>query len=217
MLTRIEGTLETVDANRAVVVPAAGAFACEVLLPAYLAESLAPKTGETVTLHTILYLESNNQGAAFTPRLLGFASPRDRQFFELLTTVKGLGNRRALRAMTEPPGWIAAAIVQRDAPLLQRLPEIGKRLAETIIAELKSKAEPFALVHGDPGEAGARRTDPGRRGDDDLPAHAEEAVDALIALGETPHDARSLVRRALSRDGDLDSTENILRAALAHR
>ena len=130
----------------------------EVLLPAYLAQRLLAESGAgelggmgvgpVVTLYTLNYLESLNQGTSFIPRLIGFDSPRELAFFELLTSVKGLGNKRALRALATSPGAVARAIVERDARFLQGLPEIGPKLADLIVHELKVKAEAFTDLSG---------------------------------------------------------------------
>lgn len=152
MLARITGTLESIVDTTAVVAPhGQDGVAYQVLVPAYLAGRLAgietgePLTGSAVTLHTMQYFESLNQGASFIPRLIGFASPVERSFFELLTSVKGLGNKRALRAMAMEPASIARAIAERDARYLQSLPEIGPKLAELIVHELKTKVDGFVL------------------------------------------------------------------------
>ncbi len=150
MLARLTGTLNSLAANTALLTPdGAPGIAYELLLPAYLAERLsatnAAHSREPLTLHTLQYLESQNQGASFIPRLLGFSSAHEREFFELLTTVKGLGNKRALRAMAMEPHAIARAIAERDARFLQTLPEIGPKLAELIVHELKSKVDRFLL------------------------------------------------------------------------
>lgn len=148
MITRLSGILIAADSSAATIASASGDLAYEVLLPAYLTEFLlSPErpspVGARLTLHTLHYLDSLNQGSSFIPRLVGFGSARERDFFELLTTVKGLGNRRALRALAIEPGMVARAIVERDNRVLQRLPEIGPKLAEAIIHELKTKAEDF--------------------------------------------------------------------------
>lgn len=178
-------------------------------------------------LHTIQYLEGVNQGVSFIPRLIGFTSPRDRHFFELLTSVKGLGNKRALRAMAVAPSSIARAIAERDARFLQRLPEIGPKLAELIVHELKNKVDGFIVADG--GEAAAAsetaaaiRVEPkptkkpklapstADAAPSSAPARREtlgqapappirQTIDALIALGESPIDAERMVNRAIDK------------------
>lgn len=154
MLARVTGTLESLAGNTALIAPSGqDGLAYEVLVPGYLVERLAGLHGEEVALVTLQYLESVNQGSSFIPRLLGFATVQEREFFELLTTVKGLGNKRALRAMAVEPGVIARAVAERNPRFLQSLPEIGPKLADLIVHELKSKVDAFA--HMGTGQAAA--------------------------------------------------------------
>jgi Holliday junction DNA helicase RuvA len=145
-----------------------------------------------VTFVTFHYLEGQGQGAWFVPRLIGFLSPREREFFEVFTTVKGIGNRKALRAMAVEPAAIASAIARKDPAALSKLPEIGKRLAETIIAELSGKVEAFL---SDAQVAQLEAKSSGLKPD----SVTEEAVLTLTTLGETRADAERLVARALDR------------------
>lgn len=228
MLARISGTLESLTGTTALIAPDSQPdLAYELLIPAYLADRLgASGPGGPITLHTLQYLESQNQGASFIPRLLGFASPREREFFELLTSVKGLGNKRAMRAMAVEPHTIARAISERNARFLQTLPEIGPKLAELIVHELKSKADKYALSTADLGALDASSTgavghvgqptvEPKptrtRKSAAALPPHpatgapapalppVRQTVDALIALGENPLDAERMVARVIDK------------------
>jgi Holliday junction DNA helicase RuvA len=171
-----------------------GEVAYEVLVPAFLAERLKSQVGSPVTFTTFQYLESQGQGTSFVPRLVGFQSVAEREFFELFTTVKGIGNRRALRAMAADPAVIARAIMAKDAKGLTKLPEIGKRMAETIIAELSGKVDTFLST------AEVKQLDAGAAGqvstEDPI---SEEAVMALVALGETRADAQTMVSRAQAK------------------
>lgn len=196
--------------------------AYEVLLPAILADELSARVGEPITLHTIQYLEAQSQGSSYVPRLIGFPSREDRRFFELFTTVKGLGAKRALRALRAPFPRIAAAIADRDVKFLQTLPEIGKRLAETIVAELHGKVDGF-VSEGRTGGGGVG-VEPKSMGA--LSDAARQAVDALIQLGDARPDAEELVRRALQGegggevgdgDGATPTADEILAAAFALR
>lgn len=223
MIARITGTLEQIDDGEALIA-LPGGMAHQVLVPAYLARRMAAQPGGSlVTLHTLEYFESQNQGASFIPRLIGFATVAERSFFELLTSVKGLGNKRALRAMAGEPGLIARAIHDRDTRALQRLPEIGPKLAELIVHELKNKVEPYIRlgVGGvaeptvvSPAAAPEVEAKPTRkprvRLGEAAPAAATPApapaappirqtVEVLITLGETPLEAERLVARAIER------------------
>jgi len=210
MLARITGTLEHIEEGKAVVAPEGLGLAWEILLPRFLADELVDQAGRTITLHTRELLDSTTQGSSFTPRILGFASVEDRRFFELFTSVKGVGARKALRAMAAPVSQIARAIVDEDARALQKLPEIGKRLAESIVLELKDKATPWAGASA--GASAARlEAKPVASG------AAAQAVGALLRLGETEPDAQRLVQRAIDGGADPESADALLAAAFASR
>ncbi len=214
MITRIAGVLERVEGTAAVVEIGNG-LAYELLIPAHLADEIHARQGQRVTFHTLQYLEGQGQGTSFVPRLIGFARPEDRRFFELFTTVKGLGNKRALRAMAMPPARIARAIAEKDTKALQTLPEIGKRLAETVIAELTGKVEAYlseAEVRELDAASGQSRQWESKGG---LTPEAREALATLVALGEREQDAEQMVRRAIARLAEASSAGAAAGAAQA--
>ena len=201
MIARITGLLEELSGGGALVATAGGLW-YEVLLPAADIERLGGRIGKDVVLHTIHYLEGDPSHGAQTPRLIGFLSPEDRAFFRLFTTVKGIGNRKALRALARPVGEIAAAIAAKDSRFLVQLPEIGKRTAEQIIAELSGKVEAFATSGNVVTSASSA-----------LSEAASEAVSVLVSLGERRADALALVDRVMTVAPELDSVETILQQA----
>jgi len=229
MITRLTGALESLDGSTAVLALPNSGIAYEVLLPAYLAARLraahaldVAATGValasldvTVTFHILEYLESQGQGTSFIPRLLGFGSPSERDFFDLLTSVKGLGNKRALRALAMEPGHVADAIVSRDLRRLQELPEIGKKLAETIVLELRDKAKPFVQLPAGAASSPGAHASPLDAPHSHLPPAAAEAVNAIMNLGESEAVAERMVTRALRADPKLTSTDQIISAAYA--
>jgi Holliday junction DNA helicase RuvA len=151
MITRIDGILE--QAGEGSVHVRVGDVTYELLVPACDEAEWMSSVGSRVSLHTLHYLESQGQGASFWPRLIGFREPGDRDFFDLFTSVKGIGMRRALRSIAIPPARIAEAIVVRDTALLMSLPEIGKKTAETMVLELRDKVTSFAMRAGELGVA----------------------------------------------------------------
>ncbi len=244
MITRLAGMLETVEGHAATVRPewggarhaspdaspdaSADGLAIEVLVPGYFARDLSVLCGRRVVLHTLTYLEGQGQGSSFIPRLLGFPSPADRAFFELFTTVNGIGNRKALRALAEKPAVIAAAIMRRDAKALERLPEIGKRMAEKVVAELHGKVDAFAAVAGPAAGGSGARAGLGHDGlstgsveSSSMSPAVRDAIDALINLGETRADAQRKIARTFERAQDggraLDTPERIVAAVFAGR
>ena len=60
-----------------------------------------------------------------TPRLIGFLSEIEREFFDLFCSVDGVGVKKALRAMVRPVKEVATAIEEQDATLLSALPGVG--------------------------------------------------------------------------------------------
>ena len=203
MISRIEGELISVGDGRAEL--QCGPVAHELFIPAADAEPLAALIGETVAFHTLEYLESQGQGASYVPRLIGFRSAPERAFFELFTTVKGVGTRKALRALRLPFGTIAEAIAAKDVDLLLTLPEIGPRTAETIVAELRGKVDQFVeLKPTGAGLAGA--------GAGEKLSLIQDAVVMLTMLGESKMRARQLIDRALVADATLETPEALVAA-----
>src|SRR5216110_1793120 len=141
MISAISGELKRVEEDR--VSLQCGPILYELMVPAADVTELQVNLGEQVTFHTIFYLEGDAARGNLEPKLIGFLRADDRKFFELFTTVKGIGPKTALRALTVPVGQIAAAIESRDARFLVGLDGVGKRTAELIVAELSGKVGRF--------------------------------------------------------------------------
>jgi len=200
MIGRITGRLEEVSESAALL-DVGGGLWYEVLVPACDAERLANRLGQEVVLHTIFTIEGDPAYGTQAPRLIGFLAEDGRRFFRVFTKVKGIGARKALRALARPLPEIAAAIQAKDARYLTALPEIGKRTAEQIIAELHGKVQEFA------GAAPPRAEEPR------MSEPAAEAVAVLVQLGERRPDALALVQRVLAVAPELTSPQDILRQA----
>jgi Holliday junction DNA helicase RuvA len=204
MICSITGTLQKVDENRASL--AVGAMTFEILVPAADVEQLGQMIGRELTFHTLLYLEGDPNRGNLEPRMLGFLRRADKEFFELFTTVKGIGPKTALRALTAEVGQIAAAIESRDVRFLTSLDGIGKRTAELIVAELGGKAQRFAFEAPVSAGAGTRRS-----------AEEEEAVALLVAGGERRSDAELLLQRVKQLHPELKSANEFWREMLRLR
>ena len=74
--------------------------------------------------------------------LFGFRTKNELSFFELLLSINGIGPKMAMDIMNQPVDQIRNAIFTGNVPALTRLPGIGKKTAERMILELKSKIEP---------------------------------------------------------------------------
>lgn len=223
MINRIEGILESVEATAALVV--VGDIVYEIAVPAADIPELYSRIGQRVTFHTLHYLESQGQGSSFWPKLIGFQSSTDRAFFELITTVKGIGVRRALRALTIPFTRVAEAIVMKDLALLMSLPEIGRKTAETMVLELRDKMDSYASSTSKPvARQGGKRTESPSTTKTETETNGTltaitvmDAMNVLVQLGESRIDARALIDLAIEREPDLASANTLVAAALASK
>jgi Holliday junction DNA helicase RuvA len=201
MISALTGELRRVEDDR--VHLQAGPILYELLVPAADLTELQASLGETLTFHTIFYLGGDPSRGGIEPTLIGFLRAGDRQFFNIFTTVKGIGPKTALKALTIPVGQIADAIEGKDARFLVQLNGIGKRTAELIIAELAGKVKTFAAEYA---TSGGR---PG--GDVKRNAPEEDAIQTLVALGERRPDAERLLERAKQGASGTQTTEALVR------
>lgn len=146
MIVRITGKL--IEVNEDSVVLDRDGLAYEVLIPSYAVVELAGFRGRQVTFFTREFFEGNQASGHLIPRLLGFVSEEDKLFFSRFVSVKGIGPRKALKALAEPVARIASWIETGDVKSLARLPGIGKRAAELIVASLKGKMSDLAVGGG---------------------------------------------------------------------
>ena len=160
-----------------------------------------------VTLHTIFYIGGDPTRGGMEPTLIGFTRSTDRRFFNLFTTVKGIGPRTALKALTVSVNDIAVAIESKDSRFLVGLSGIGKRTAELIIAELAGKVKDFATGYGTKSSIPAASRPPAE----------EDAILALIAMGERRADAEQLLERAKQANPAAKTTNMLLREMLQMR
>ncbi len=205
MITKITGKPLAVSGETLTL--AVGAFEYEVLVPEFARRHLQEKIGKETSLYTIEYLEGNPMQGRMTPRLIGFLSGIEREFFELFCQVDGVGVRKALRAMVRPVQDVAQLIEDQDAKGLSTLPGVGPATAERIIAKLRRKVPKFALLVGRDAPADA-----------DIPRDVvSEAFDVLRALGHSESHARRLLDDALSRKKKFKDVEELLHAVYEQR
>lgn len=157
--------------------------------------------GDELTLYT--YLHVRDDGIA----LYGFESIDDRTVFQLLLTVSGIGPKSAVAALSRiSPLELRRAVATGDVTRLTALPGIGRKTAQRIVLELKDKV-------GDvEGDIEGMEMSGGENGD-----VSSEAVEALLALGYSAHEARRFVAAAVKHleAAQIDlTTDAILRTAL---
>lgn len=200
MISALTGELRRVDEDRVQV--QAGAMVFDVLIPTADRAELAASVGRQITFYTILDLEGDPARGNLAPRLIGFLRPQDKRFFELFITVKGIGPKKALRALSVPVAQIARAIEAKEARELSNLEGIGRRMAEQIVAALSGKAQAFA---GPGASIGAR------------PPVEEDAIMVCVSLGLARMDAERLLEKVKIEFPGLTSAEMLSRQMLRMR
>ncbi|MFM7517054.1 MAG: Holliday junction branch migration protein RuvA [Pirellula sp.] len=201
MITKLFGQLLSLTNDTATL--AVAPFEYEVSIPEFTRRQLQGKIGETISLHTIHYIEGNAaQGSRLTPKLVGFLTTAERDFFELFCSVDGVGVKKALRAMTKPVQDTAVLIEQQDAKGLSSLPGVGPATAEKIIATLRRKMPRFALL--------VRQDSPGV--EPQTTGVVEETFQALLVLGHSEADAKRLIDQAIAGGKKFKDSESMIHA-----
>jgi holliday junction DNA helicase RuvA len=137
-----------------------------------------PRVGTETTLFTHLIVRDD------ALLLYGFATEEERDLFLLLIGVQAVGPKMALAVLSGgPPRELLAAVAAGDQARLQAVPGIGKRTAERIVVELKTKVSEPAIVI-------TRTANP--QGDD-VRALAREG---LLGLGFSPQEADGMLNDA---------------------
>ncbi|MHC5655958.1 Holliday junction branch migration protein RuvA [Stappia sp. ICDLI1TA098] len=172
-----------------------------VYAPARVLQGL-PSPGEAAVLHIETIVRED------LIRLYGFSSATEKAWFQLLMTVQGVGAKVALAALgVLRASEIANAIALGDTATIARAPGIGKRVAERIVSELKSKAPAFASV--EPGTISVSQ-----QAQAAVTTNVGDAVSALVNLGYQPAQASAAVAAAVKSAGDEAETATLIRLGL---
>ena len=137
-------------------------------------------------------------GGRMTPRLVGFLSPIDREFFEIFCSVDGVGVRKALRAMVRPVRELARTIQDQDVKMLATYPGIGEATAERIVAKLRRKVGKFALIVGPRRPPTAAAAEANGEPENAEPDVIRDTFAALLSVGHTESQARQAIDRVLT-------------------
>jgi len=201
MITSIQGTLSSANPLHAIV--ELNGFGYEVNIPVTTAEKL-PQPGAQVKLHTLVIYREDAQ------TLYGFATPAERDFFRLMIeNVTGVGPKMALTIMSRMSlPLLESAIRLGDIATLAKCPGIGKKTAERLVVELKSK-----VSAGISTPSNSTNLDPGSVPSGESPHR--DAVAALVALGYKAVDADQAVRHAALSLGGKATTEALIKKALS--
>jgi Holliday junction DNA helicase RuvA len=210
VITQIRGILRRVSEEEVTV--AIDPMDIELLIPDHTRRQLQNRVGELVALHTVFYIEGGQMGSRMVPRLVGFLSSIDREFFEIFCSVDGVGARKALRAMIRPVRELARTIQDQDVKMLATYPGIGEATAERIVAKLRRKVGKFTLIVGQTDESAATTAEA-----NGAPENAEADVirdtfAALISVGHTESQAREAIDRVLAGKKKFKSVADMIDA-----
>ncbi|MBL0933371.1 MAG: Holliday junction branch migration protein RuvA [Rhizobiaceae bacterium] len=160
--------------------------------------------GEAITLFIETYVRED------MIRLYGFRSQLEREWFRLLqNNVQGVGAKVALAVLsTLTPSELANAIALRDITMVARAPGVGKKVAERIVTELRTKAPAYA------GEATGTIGLKQELGEGIAPAPIADAVSALVNLGYSRDIAANAISAALKTAGEGADSSKLIRLGL---
>jgi holliday junction DNA helicase RuvA len=195
VITQLRGILRSVSEEELTL--AVDPCEVEVLIPEHARRQLQAKVGEPITLHTIFYIEGNQMTGRMNPRLVGFLSPIDREFFDTFCSVDGVGVKKALRAMTRPVRELARMIQDQDVVALAHCPGIGEATAERIVAKLRRKVGKFTLIVGHDAADATASAEANGAADNAEPDVIRDTFAALLSVGHNESQARQAIDRAL--------------------
>ncbi len=159
------------------------------------------RVGQQVLLATSLVVREDSL------TLYGFADSEERELFDTVQTVSGVGPRLALAMLAvHPPDALRLALGSGDVVALTKVPGIGKKSAERLVLELRDKVGRPAGTEGS-GPAGASARGGGA-------AWREQVHEALLGLGWTAKQADGALDAVEERLGGSPLVGDALRAAL---
>ena len=196
MIASINGKLLSKGSTNAVVECGGVGYMLNISLST--SEKL-PSIGENTFLLTVFQMRED------AVNLYGFASESEREAFNMLTSVSGIGAKTSLGILSSISiDSLANFIVNQNLIALQKLPGIGKKTAERLCFELRDKAISLLGVSGT-----TTLITPNQ-------SVVNEAVSALIALGYNKNTAEKAVKSAQgTMTGEL-KIESLIKIALKY-
>lgn len=202
MIRFVRGILREV--NEGLVVLEAAGLGYGIRVPLSVLPEL-PSIGQELQMYTYLSVREDAM------ELFGFLTAEDREMFVQLLSVSGVGPKGALGILSVlRPDALRFAIVSGDSKAIQAAPGIGKRTAERVILDLKDKVDAAALPGVDVGGRGAE----GAAGFGKMLSAAQEAAEALVALGYSAGEAERAVSKVELTD-DM-TADDVLKLSLRH-
>lgn len=192
MIAHLHGKLLAKRPNQIVVETGGVGYEVGISVPTF---SELPAHGSDVSLHIHTYVRED------VIALYGFLHPAEKELFEKLMTVSGIGAKLAMTILSGMPAdHMVAAIRANDIGRLTKIPGIGRKTAERMVLELRDKL-PFS------GSATCAAQPPSRV--------EQDVLSALLNLGYPKPAAEKALAAAL-KTGAEHSLDSVLRDALAN-
>ena len=180
MYEYIKGTL--IESNDSYSVIDVHGIGYRLLTPRPLHE-----VGQTVLLYTSFIVREQSQ------TLYAFVTKEDRELFELLITLSGVGPKTALNVIAHIDDLLSVVEMQ-NAAALAKVPGIGKKTAERMLVELKGRVKAGMKMGGNP--------------------KLQDALAALLNLGYSPSAAEKAVKMAAAEVDDPNDLSQLITTAL---
>jgi holliday junction DNA helicase RuvA len=137
MIAHLRGKLIAKHPNQAIVEAAGVGYDVVITVPTFTG---LPTLGAEVALHIHTHVRED------AIALFGFLHPEEKQLFEKLLSVSGIGPKLAVTILSgmQPPDMVAA-IKGNDVAKLTKIPGIGKKTAERMVLELRDKLKDFGM------------------------------------------------------------------------
>lgn len=196
MIARINGILIEKSVTHCIVDVHGAGYRIMVPLSTFYG---LPEEGQSVILHVHTHVRED------AISLYGFLTHEEREVFQLMISVSGIGPRLALNILSGiAAGELLRAVAGEDLKRLTGIPGVGKKTAERMILELKEKA---VRLSNEPQHSGTLSVKTGDRVKDD-------ALSALVNLGYKGQMVKDVVERILKEAPEALPLDRLLKQAL---
>jgi len=142
--------------------------------------------------------------------LYGFPDAVEREWFRLLLTVQGVGNRIALLVLgAYAPEQLAHTILAKDTAAFRAISGIGPKLAERIVTELKDKVTKLPLSEFQKPSKSAKTPSPKPQA-----SFTDDAISALVNLGYSRSEAYGATIKASQKAGEKAGLDELIKLSL---
>jgi len=187
MIVQITGILKSKNINELIIEANGIGYLCNISTTTF---NQLPQLEESMTILTFLHIMENKHA------LYGFIDDDERQLFNLLISVSGIGPKIAIQLLSKTDNkQMSNMIISGDVKMLSSLPGIGPKTAQRLIVELKDK---FTITDYDSIPI-----------DDSLSKNQQDAYNALLTLGYKSNDIQNSIKNIIISNPNISAEELI--------